>query len=308
MRGRDGAEFRFAGSLQLQNNVALDGISTRNGFTGTLIGSLTGFVESYQEVRIDSANNTAEFGAIGQVSVVSKSGTNEPHGSVFDYYSSPGLNSRNPFDLTRGGGVTHSPGFSLGGPVKLPKIYNGQNRTFFFGSFEAQRGGGVTSTGIATVPLAAWRAGDFSALLPGTVIRDPLTGQPFPGNRIPEARLNPVARKIQDRFFPLPNFGNTNVLESQNFRIARTRPFNDNNYVNARLDHHFSPQSFFFVRGTYSRWQKDDFDSPLPAIGLRWQRQDARGLNVSYTYTFSPALINEARWGLAFSNEGRTAR
>ncbi|MGH9846890.1 MAG: carboxypeptidase regulatory-like domain-containing protein, partial [Blastocatellia bacterium] len=204
VRGRAGqTDLRLAGSLAPQNDVAIDGITTNNGVSGTFIRSLTSSIESFQEVRLDVANNTAEFGAIGQVTVVSKSGSNDLHGSAFDYYTTPGFNSRNPFTQLRGGGVTHSLGFSLGGPVVIPKLYNGANRTFFYGSMETLRGGATTEAGNATVPLAAWRTGDFSALLPATVIRDPLTGQPFAGNRIPEARLNTVSRRIQDRFFPL---------------------------------------------------------------------------------------------------------
>ena len=305
VKGRGENDFRLSGSLRRQQDIAIDGITTNNGFTGTFNVPLTSFIESFQEVRIDMANNTAEVGAMGQVTVVSKSGSNDLHGSVFDYYSTPGLNSRNPFTQVRAGAVTHSPGFSLGGPVVIPKIYDGHNRTFFYGSVEMLRGSVTTEAGNATVPLAAWRTGDFSALLPTTVIRDPLTGRPFEGNKIPEARLNAVSRRIQERFFPLPNFGDASVLQTQNFRSVRTRPFDNSTYATARFDHHFSPRSFFFVRGTYTRGYFNGFDSPLPAIGQRFNRQDTRGLNSSFTYTLTPRLINEARYGLAFNNQGR---
>ncbi|MGH9838867.1 MAG: hypothetical protein ACREEM_08795, partial [Blastocatellia bacterium] len=144
-----------------------------------------------------------------------------------------------------------------------------------------------------------------SALLPATVIRDPLTGQPFAGNRIPEARLNTVSRRIQDRFFPLPNFGNTGSVANVNFQSIRARPFDNETYATARFDHHFSPKAFFFVRGTYTRLTLNTFEGPLPAIGRQWNRRDTRGLNSSFTYTITPNLINEARYGLAFNNQGR---
>src|SRR5262249_38214193 len=174
---------------------------------GTQISPLVSYVDSFSEFRVDMANNTAEYGAIGQVTIVSKSGSNEFHGSVFDLYQTPFFRARNPFAAQRGTAARHWPGGTAGGPVRIPGLYNGRDRTFFFGSFETSRGSVVQQLLNPTVPLEAWRAGDFSSLLPGTVIRDPFNGNaPFPGNRIPDARINAVSRKIQERFYPLPNF------------------------------------------------------------------------------------------------------
>ena len=95
-----------------------------------------------------------------------------------------------------------------------------------------------------TVPLPSWRAGDFSALAPATVIRDPsASNAPFAGNRIPTARLNPVSLKIQERFYPLPNFGGTSVLRTQNYREVKTRGFDKNDYWTTRIDHRFSQKA-----------------------------------------------------------------
>ena len=100
-----------------------------------------------------------------------------------------------------------------GGPVSLPRLYNGKNKSFFSFSVETSRGSQIQQLLNPTVPVAAWRQGDFSALAPATVIRDPYASNaPFAGNRIPVARINPVSQKIQDRFWPLPNFGNLAVL------------------------------------------------------------------------------------------------
>jgi hypothetical protein len=102
------------------------------------------------------------------VTLVSKSGTNQLRGSAFEYYSTAGLNARNPFAPSRSSFVRHWPGASIGGPVFLPRIYDGRNKTFFFYSFETMQGGAVQELLNPTVPLAPWRQGDFSALLPGT--------------------------------------------------------------------------------------------------------------------------------------------
>ena len=85
-------------------------------------------------------SNSAEFASIGQVTIVSKSGTNEAHGSLFDYYSTPWFRAKGFFDSSRASGIRHFPGGSIGGPVWIPKIYDGRNKTFFFFSFETSRG------------------------------------------------------------------------------------------------------------------------------------------------------------------------
>ena len=175
---------RFAGSRANQSDASIDGITVSNGQDGTQISPLVSYVDSFQEFRVDMANNTAEYGSIGQVTIISKSGSNEFHGSVFDYYQTPFFRARNPFAAERGSGVRHWPGVAAGGPVIIPGLYNGRDRTFFFGSFETSRGSVVQQLLNPTVPLASWRAGDFSDQPAGT-IRDPFTGtrvcgQPYP--------------------------------------------------------------------------------------------------------------------------------
>jgi hypothetical protein len=218
-----GSTIRFAGSRSNQSHWAIDGITFSDGVDETQIGPLANYIESYQEIKVDIANNTAEFGTIGQVTLISKSGTNEFRGNLFDYYSTPWFRARNPFAPARATGVSHTPGGSVGGPVFLPKLYNGKDKTFLFFSFETGRGSPNTVLLNPTVPLASWRTGDFSAL--GTPIRDPLSGAPFPGNRIPANRLNQTALKLQERYYPLPNFGDTSTLIAQNYRENKDPAF-----------------------------------------------------------------------------------
>src|SRR5262249_34291253 len=101
---------RFSGSRNNQSDASVDGITISNGRDGTQITPLVNYVESIAEVRVDMANNTAEFGALGQVTVVSKSGSNQLHISGFDYYSTPMFISRNPFSISGSGTVVHYPG------------------------------------------------------------------------------------------------------------------------------------------------------------------------------------------------------
>src|SRR5258708_182352 len=134
---------RFAGSRGNQGDVSLDGVSISTAYDGSQISPLVNYIESFGEVRTDMANNGAEFAAIGQVTVISKSGTNQVHGSLFDYYSTPWFRARNPFALQRGTVIQHTPGGTIGGPIVVPKIYNGRNKTFFFFSFETSRGSAI---------------------------------------------------------------------------------------------------------------------------------------------------------------------
>src|SRR5262249_21311496 len=143
-------------------------------------------IDSIQEFKIVQNNYGAEFGGrTGQVIVTSKAGTNEFHGSAYEFFRNAHLDANNFFNNLAG--INKRPlkqnqfGASVGGPVTLPR-YSGKNRTFFFVNYEGARiRSGTTST--ATVPTALMRQGDFSGL--ATVIKDPLNGSPFPGNRIP---------------------------------------------------------------------------------------------------------------------------
>ncbi|HWC00959.1 MAG TPA: TonB-dependent receptor, partial [Bryobacteraceae bacterium] len=297
---------RFYGSRNNQSDAAVDGITISNGRDGTQISPLVNYIESFQEVKVDLANNTAEFGGLGQVTVISKSGTNDFHGAGFDYYQTPKFFSRNPFALTGSGSVQHQPGAAIGGPVMIPKIYNGKDRTFFFFSFETSRGAQLRQVINPTVPLASWREGDFSNLLPGTVVRDPFNGNtPFPGNRIPAARLNSVATKLQDLFYPLPNFGDPNVFSSQNYRDVLFRPFDPATYWTARLDHRFSSRDFIYGRFTWARQYSRNWDDNLPTIGRVENQRENQGVNVSYSHSFHPNLLNEFRWGVAYNDQPR---
>ena len=295
-----GSTIRFAGSRSNQSHWAIDGITFSDGVDETQIGPLANYIESYQEIKIDIANNTAEFGTIGQVTLISKSGTNEFHGNLFDYYTTPWFRARNPFALVRNTGVSHTPGGSAGGPVFIPKLYNGKDKTFFFFSFETGRGSPTPVLINPTVPITPWRTGDFSAL--STPIRDPLSGQPFPGNRIPANRLNQTSLKLQERFYPLPNFGDPTVFAAQNYRENKIQPFAPSNYWTLRGDHRFNEQNQIYSRFTLQDVSLRAWQSNLPTVGQHFQHRYNRAFTFSYTHHFTPTMINEARYGFAFNN------
>jgi len=128
------------------------------------------------EVRVDIANNSAEFGGLGQVTVISKSGSNDLHATGFDYYQTPKFVSRNPSASSGSAGITHWPGFTIGGPVYIPRLYNGKNRTFFFYSYEMARGSAVHDLINPTVLLANWRNVTSRICCPARLLKIHSTG------------------------------------------------------------------------------------------------------------------------------------
>jgi hypothetical protein len=298
-QGDDGS-YRFAGSRINQAQYSVDGTTVDDG-DGSMIGSQYSYTESIQEMRTGVVNNGAEFGTLGQATIISKSGTNRLHGSVFDYYVTPYFRARNPFLKERDPGISHFPGFSLGGPVFLPKLYDGRNKTFFFTSYETSRGSSTTTFLNPTVPLEAWRQGNFSGI--SEVIRDPVTGEPFAGNLIPQNRLNSVALKMQERFYPLPNWGDPGVFTPQNYRENKARPWDPVSMWNVRGDHSLTEKDAIYGRLTWTRGTNRYYDGNLPAIGrLNKGQRDTRSVTLSWAHVLAPNMTNESRYGLVFNN------
>jgi hypothetical protein len=295
-----GGGYSFAGSRSNQSVFSIDGTSMTDGVGENVIGPLANYVESFKEVKIDMASNSAESPSLGQVTIISKSGTNRLAGVVFDYYQSPMFRARNPFSRQRPAGVLHFPGLAVGGPAVIPKLYDGRGRTFWFVSGETVNGSKASTDLNPTVPLEAWRRGDFSAL--GRPLRNPFTGEVYADGRIPAAALNPVAQRIQERFYPLPNTGNTAVLAANNYRETvsneRSKPY----YATARIDHNFSGADRLFGRYTFHEATNPVWEGNLPSFGMRQQRRMNKAYTLSYTRLMGPTLVNELRLGHTYNN------
>jgi outer membrane receptor protein involved in Fe transport len=292
--------YSFAGSRMNQSQFAIDGTTMSDGVTENPIGPLANFVESFQEVKLDLANNSAEFSTLGQVTIISKSGTNAFNGTLFDYYQSPDMRAREYFATARRAGVEHNLGLAAGGPLELPGLYKGRNRTFWYASGETFSGSAQSAALNPTVPLEAWRRGDFSAL--GIQIRNPFTGELYRDGRIPASALNPVALKIQQRFYPLPNTGDTSVLRASNYNDTVPRGLSKPYYATARVDHNFTDRDRMFGRFTLHQSTNPVWEGNLPAFGERDQFRQNKALTLSYTRIVGGATINELRYGYAFNN------
>lgn len=291
---QNGFSISFSGSRYTMNNFTVDGITTNSTLYGNQVGPANPSMDFIQEVKVDVSGNSAEFGAPGYVSVVTKGGGNQIHGSAFWYYNSAGFNARNPFQSRVAFSVLNDYGFTVTGPIV-------KNKTFFSGGVEGfnQRTSAEFNLNLPTDPM---RGGNFAGLknasgqLLNVVVKDPFTDIPFPDNVIPASRLNSAALKTQERFYPRVNYGDPNSVAG-NFRDQAKQALRKEQ-VDVRIDHQFSARNSLFGRFDAMRAPNGTWEGNLPTVGPRVQRRQTRNLVVSDTHTFSPSVINEARFGL----------
>jgi len=313
------SNFAVNGGRNRENEVLLDGISNVRG-NRTVIHVPT--MESVQEFKVVTNNYDAQYGRTGGgvVTIVTKSGGNDFHGTLFEYFQSEELNA-NQTELNRAG--TPKPpnnintfGFNLSGPVFIPKVFNGRNKLFWLLSYEGMRQRSA-DPGSRSMPLAEWRQGDFSTLLNAqsqlVQIFDPLTTQanasrlPFAGNRIPANRINPVARNAF-QFYPLPNSPGDGPGRVNNF-IYPSRWIGDMDQWIGRLDYVINSRNTFYFRygqNPFSEYRglvfiQNPFTDRNPAetTGNAPLVRNGRNWTFDWTSTLSPRLTFNLRAGLA---------
>ncbi len=182
-------------------SFSLDGVSNSMSWIERGLGEYPP-LDGIQEFKVITSSATAEFGKANQVIVVSKSGGNDIHGELLEFNRNRFLAAKNFFatQLPNPAYNRNEFGGNFSGPILIPKLYNGKNRSFFFANYEGFRLI-QAQTDTAQVATAAMRQGNFAGL---PAITDPLTGAPFPGNVIPSNRLNPVTQRL-GQLYPLPN-------------------------------------------------------------------------------------------------------
>jgi hypothetical protein len=293
--------FIVNGARDTGNNFTSDGVSvndtvnsrfTPNGFSGE--------IEMLQEVKIQTANNSAEYPQVAQFNAVSKSGTNELHGSFYWGNFNSKFQARAWHDRTKPSFTNHNMfAVTNGGPVYLPGLYNGTNKTFYFFSYGGARYR-VGARQQLTVPTAELRNGDFSGLSGQVTIRDPLTGQPFPGNRIPSDRISPVARTLQDLIYPTPNQPGAGIGGLVTNYYADPGGSFDSDVWSARIDHRIGQSNMLYGRIGITQNNKDRYPGPLVGgfgEGNYYSNNPGRSLVLSDTHTFTPNLVNEFKLG-----------
>src|ERR1700722_484353 len=199
----DSGNFSIQGGIQSMSQFSLDGISITNVGGNSPLTQAFPSLESIAEIKVQGVGNTAEFSAVGDVTTVSKSGTNVFHGDAFWYSQNRALDAIAFGQLVKPQLIGNDFGVTMGGPVLIPRLYNGKNKTFFFGTFEGfrfPRGATIQNE----VPTQAMRRGDYAGT--GITVKDPTTGVPFPNDQIPANRISSVAQGFL-ALYPLPNAG-----------------------------------------------------------------------------------------------------
>ncbi len=340
---RAASNYNALGSQANANAWLVDGIDNNEYTFNTVIVQPS--VESVREFKALTGVFSAEFGrGAGVVSVSTKSGGNDLHFSLFEFLRNEKLDARNYYQPKTDSSGREIPkpvykrnqfGVSASGPIVLPKIYDGRNRTFFFGDYYgARERRGLTF--VNTVPTAETRVGNFSNYTnpSGQLIRiyNPLSTRlnpafdpskpvsatnpqylrdAFGNNTIPSSQINPVGRNVAS-IYPLPNRSGN----QDNFTIAVPRSIDDDGF-NTRVDHRIGDFDSLFVRYSYQWFRLDapqgqancclptppeaaqKFDLGPYVAGIQNTRLKTSGLAINETHVFRPNLVNEFRAGYA---------
>jgi len=305
--------FSFAGGRRTTNEILVDGLPTTNPSDETY--TLTPSPDSVEEFKVITTPFSAEYGHTGGGVMIatSKAGTNTLHGSAYDLFRNRVLNGRDFFSPTasRTKYVQNDPGGTIGGPVFLPKLYDGRNKTFFFVDFNvtlASQGTGYS----ALVPTDLQKSGDFSQTTAGgklVPIYDPKSLAPdghtrlqFVNNIIPASRIDPVAAQIL-KFYPSANAN----VNGNNYFVTPANT-NDNWQYMGRLDQNFGANDRAFFRfGQYS-----PNNNAIPYIPNKANNQTAGGWTdtqsaISETHIFNTSLVNDFRFGWVQEDNYSTA-
>ena len=283
--------FSVNGAREDQNNFLLDGVYNVDPKLNTF--GVRPSVDAIREFEMLTSTYDASFGRNpgAQVNVVLNSGSNDIHGSAFEFMRNAVLDARNffaPSSEPKPKYIRNQFGGAFGGPIK-------KDRTFFFADYEGTRAReGVTR--VSNVPTAQERAGNFSQSLFGIPI-DPFTQQPFSQGRIPDQRINAVGHAIA-ALYPLPNRN----VPFQNFVSSPTQQ-DDNDSFDVRVDHRLTDRADLTFR--YSFGDRDLFEpftgpslAAVPGFGDTVRRRSQNFMS-ALTWVFNPALVNETR--VAFS-------
>lgn len=304
------------GNAQYSNEFAIDGIPNTFASGSTPRIAFSPPQSAIAEFRVQTTTYDAALGHTpgAVVNTLTQGGTNSLHGELHEFVANSALDASDFFtNRSRSRKIVYQDnryGASLGGPVVLPGVYDGRNKTFFFYAYEGDKWGTPTTV-FSTVPTPAEKRGDFSALLnlgPQYQLYDPFsttpdgTGhykrQPIPGNILPTTRLDPVALAI-NKYWPSPNQTGTSDGRSNYAQAFQT---GEDYYVHfARVDHNFTERNRVFLRLDYDFWEEHKnaagtFYAP-PVNGLILNRIN-RGLALDEVYTLSASTVLNLRYGI----------
>lgn len=296
-RGTNGAVINGAPSEDV--TYIIDGINSVDTDAGVLIFFPP--VDSIQEFKVQTSSAPAAYGGgQGIINVTYKTGGNALHGSAYEFLRNSALDAKNFFDSPKDPippFKLNQFGFNLGGPFVLPRLFNGKGKLFFFGDYEGKRVR-QAQTFLSTVPIDAFRTGDFSALLPRIVIYDPrsMPRVPLPNNQVPTSAIDPTSARLMS-LYPRPNLSGT--INNFLFNPVQT---NRVDQFNIRSDYRTERSAIF---GRFSYESPDTFNPgflPEPAVGAGPGRPGrvlvpSKQAVLGYGRSLSPSKYYEARVG-----------
>ncbi len=261
------------------NNFMLDGADNNESYQNQF--AISPSVDAVEEFKVQTGLYPAEYGRGGGavVSIVTKSGTNQFHGVLFEFLRNDAFDARNFFAQSKTPLRRNQFGGTLGGPIR-------KNQTFFFASYDGtrQRRRSVSNP---IVPTEAQRGGDLSSFT--TPVKDPYAGgTPFPGNIIPTARITSVAKNLL-AYYPLPNM----PAGSRNNYYSTFAAKSDPNLSIFKIDHRFSDRDSIYGRYAYNQGETFSPGS-VPLAGGTRATDGAHGATVNWTHLFSPTRLNTA--------------
>jgi len=312
MQGDSGTGgFSLQGGLPYQLEVTVDGVTVKNPSGDSIIGDAFPSSESISEIRADGVLANAEYGDPGQVVVTTKGGTNQLHGSGFFYYQSSAFDAipyTYPTTVSKPDLQGKTFGGSLGGPVLFPHLYNGHNRTFFYGAYEGWRHPAQVVL-LEKVPSTLMKNGDFSKYNAAgfTGLRDPYTGTSW-GTSIPAGSINQIAANTLKQFYPDPNIGDPSTYTDDNIANwqQNVNASGQSNQFDVRGDQYFGSNQKFLLWGRFT-WKNFPVNSPAQLnIPSEVNSSQTRVLKVDTNWSITPNLVNEGGFGFTRYVSGGT--
>lgn len=317
----DGQRLSLGGGQVAAWDATLDGLSitTNRSADANEIAYLTPSVDAITEFAVDTNGFKAEYGQAGGgvMSFVSRSGTNEYHGNVYDFFRNDALDAREFFAAKRSVYRQNDFGVTGGGPVWIPKIYNGKNRTFFFAAYEGFRNRVGQNDTILSVPTPEMYDGNFSNWVNNNnqllQIYDPATTRqnasgafirdPFPGNQIPTNRFSATAQQMMALARPIaiPNrpglVPGTSAYVRNNYLVSGGAILSPQDKGSIRVDHNLTSNQRVSVFYNRTEFNQDVSGSGAPGLPVPlWNGQvqifPTRAFRATYDWTISPRLLN----------------
>ena len=291
-------DFKVDGGQENSTDVLVDGVSI------SLVSPNTQWnkgisTEGVQEFKVLQSNFSPEYGESGDgiVSLTIKSGTNDFHGSVYDFYRNRALDANSWVNNTSGVGKSVNTqndfGATFGGPVRIPHLYNGRDKTFFFVDYEGFRFK-TGNNNFQTFPTEAFKSGDFSSLLPGTQLYDPVTHQAIPGNILKNDPNFTPSKVVSNILALLP----TTTGASQNNVLDTTISTTTANLFDIKIDENISDKHRISGGFDYDNTNTGGKSNLGPLFGSTTP-QNTRYARISDNYIFTPSIVNQFLFGFS---------